>query len=299
MKYINRLYRYLFATAFSLAVIGFPTAVSIMVGAEPAPSKEEAPLPEVIPGNTPTMFVGYLMDPQTKQTKNWTMENREGLAVVDGDIVLGSADELSHPGSSKALLYTRQNLWTKGEVPYVLATDFPKRSMVEAALAEFHANTKIKFVPRTSERNYLNFVLTDNPNIGGQSSLGMVGGEQKLWINRDTAKWNKGTVIHELCHALAFAHEQCRADRDKYVRIVSANIMEGYESQFSQLFNLGRDVGTYDYASNMHYPRNAFTKNGQDTIVPQNNVAIGVRGKLSAGDKEAIAQTYKNEFAKR
>jgi hypothetical protein len=72
--------------------------------------------------------------------------------------------------------------------------------------------------------------------------------------------------------------------------------MDGYESQFAQLFSLGRDVGAYDYGSNMHYPRSAFSKNGQDTILPEGNVAIGVRGRLSAGDKVAIAQTYKDEL---
>jgi Astacin (Peptidase family M12A) len=127
----------------------------------------------------------------------------------------------------------------------------------------------------------------------------MVGGEQKLWLNRDTSKWNKGSVIHELCHALGFMHEQCRADRDNYVRIAFENIVGGYESQFVQLFNSGRDIGGYDYASNMHYPRAAFSKNGQDTIVPKNNADIGVRGRLSDGDKQAIAQTYNDEFAKR
>lgn len=286
-------------TLFAFVVGIYTCSFSLICGAADSAS-DTTVLPETVPGENPTLFAGYLIDPQTKQTKTWTMENREGLAVVDGDIVLGSADELSHPGSKKALQYTQLTLWTKGIVPYVLAGDFPNKAAVEGALAEFQANTKIKFVPRTNDPNYLNFVLTDNPNIGGQSSIGMVGGEQSLWLNRDTAKWNKGTVIHEVCHALGFAHEQCRNDRNQFVRVEFGNIMHGYESQFAQLFNLGRDVGNYDYSSNMHYPRKAFSKDGQvDTIIPLQNVQIGIRGKLSDGDKNAIAQTYKGELAKR
>jgi len=227
------------------------------------------------------------------------MEDRDGLAVVDGDIVLGTVDELSHPGSSKALLYTQSNLWTKGEVPYVLASDFPNKAIVEAAFAEFNSKTKIRFVPRNTQANYLTFVKTDNPNVGGQSSYGMVGGQQKLWLNSDTAKWNKGTVIHELCHALGFAHEQCRADRNNFVQIAFENVQNGYESQFAQLFKSGRDIGGYDYGSIMHYHRTAFSKNGRDTIVPKNNATIGIRAGLSAGDKEAIEKGYQSEFTKR
>ena len=44
----------------------------------------------------------------------------------------------------------------------------------------------------------------------------------------------------------------------------------------------------------MHYPRNAFTRNSQPTITPnQNNAAIGQREKLSATDIAEIRHYYK------
>src|SRR6266478_8785065 len=90
---------------------------------------------ESTPTKPPVMFNGYLADPTTKIPKEWRMEERDGLAVVDGDIVLGTVDELSNPSSSKALQYTKANLWTKGVVPYVLPADFPNRAIVLAAIA--------------------------------------------------------------------------------------------------------------------------------------------------------------------
>jgi hypothetical protein len=255
---------------------------------------------ESTPTKSPVMFTGYLADLTTKIPKEWRMEERDGLAVVDGDIVLGTVDELSNPSSSKALQYTKANLWTKGVVPYVLPADFPNRATVLAAIAEIEAKTKIKFVPRTSEKPHIHFDLTDNPNVGGQSLYGMQPNGQSLWLNRDTGKWNRGVVVHELCHALCIAHEQCRADRDQNVRIAYEHILSDYESQFTQLFGAGQDRGVYDYDSIMHYPRRAFSKDGQDTIIPVNPGAnIGQRNGLSVGDIKGLSETYAEEIAKR
>lgn len=59
-------------------------------------------------------------------------------------------------------------------------------------------------------------------------------------------------VIHELLHAVGFAHEQTRPDRDSYVTINFANIQSGTESNFQRY--LTSDVSTlnkaYDISKN-------------------------------------------------
>ena len=69
------------------------------------------------------------------------------------------------------------------------------------------------------------------------------------------------------------------------MRIDWANIQAGPEHNFYQHITDGDDIGAYDFGSIMHYPRNAFCANGQDTIIPtRRQRTIGQRTALSAGD---------------
>ncbi len=47
------------------------------------------------------------------------------------------------------------------------------------------------------------------------------------------------------------------------------------------------------------YPRNAFSKNGRDTIVPKRNVRIGQRDALAACDIRLVERMFRDEFRKR
>ena len=72
----------------------------------------------------------------------------------------------------------------------------------------------------------------------------------------------------------------------------TTNIRAGDEFNFEQTRMLGEDVGAYDYGSIMHYPRMAFSKDGQPTIVPKKDVEIGQRRGLSDGDVATVASLY-------
>lgn len=56
----------------------------------------------------------------------------------------------------------------------------------------------------------------------------MIGGQQTINIGEGCE--HKGTIQHEIFHALGRVHEQSRPDRDGYVIINYNNIKEGSHS---------------------------------------------------------------------
>ncbi len=180
-------------------------------------------------------------------------------------------------------------LWPNGVVPFVIDANLPAQQRVTDAIAHFNANTGIRFVPRTTQANYVRFV--SNGDAGFSSSpVGMRGGEQQIRLSNGATM---GTTVHECCHSLGILHEQSRCDRDSFVTINYANVQAGFESNFDKFCSGFRDYFDYDYGSIMHYPATAFSINGQPTIVSvQPGMTLGQRAGLSFGDRLTIAEIY-------
>lgn len=97
--------------------------------------------------------------------------------------------------------------------------------MINEAVAEYHKLTCVKWVPRTgAERDYVSIT---NSNTGCWSSVGRLGGRQELNLQSPGCVSKKGTVMHEMMHALGFLHEQNRWERDKHVTVNYDNIQRG------------------------------------------------------------------------
>ncbi len=239
-----------------------------------------------------------------------------GLGITEGDVVVGSHEELSRAGQVDAFGYPQEKAeppvidlrdpekadevkfsawggfrkWTNGVVPYQfgIAVSSEKQKMLRNALDEIEAVADVKFVERRYESNYLN-IIDDG---GCYSYLGMNGGKQDLSLSPGC--WVNGIIIHEFMHALGFYHEQSRADRDSYIRLAWENISGGRNNgNFKRQGAVTTTLGSYDYGSVMHYGAWAFSINRKQTIIPlRSGVEIGQRKGLSDGDIAALKKAY-------
>ena len=157
--------------------------------------------------------------------------------------------------------------WPSGTVPYRFdptqvsngAITAAKMQQFRDAVAEWAASANVHFNEFTGAMPPNFVTVQENASLGGgfSSSVGMAGGEQ--FVQFGPQAWNRGTVCHEVGHAIGYYHEQQRDDRDTYVVILTQNIIPGQEGNFAKLPGGSVAQGGYDFYSVMHYARNALS----------------------------------------
>ena len=189
---------------------------------------------------------------QVKEEAYEAEDQMQNQHMFEGDI-----DNID-PSVGKNAIRGSWRRWENGNIPYVIASSFSSRdrSIIAKAMDAYHQKTCIKFVPRTSERGYINIMKGG----GCYSSVGRTGSKQDVSLGRGCVY--TGTVIHEFMHALGFFHEQSRTDRDEYVTIKFENIRSNMAYNFKKygqdrIDHLGAE---YDTCSIMHYGPTAFAK---------------------------------------
>ena len=89
----------------------------------------------------------------------------DGIPIAEGDIVV--------PVETQAATRVGRR-WDDAVVPYAVDPNLPDASRIDAAIAHWEEQTNVRFVPRTTEGDYLWF----RPGTGCSSFIGRSGGKQ-------------------------------------------------------------------------------------------------------------------------
>ncbi len=243
-------------------------------------------------------------------------EVHEGLAIWQGDVVLGPADEIASSPSELGpareggplpgvVIDDASKRWPGGVVPW--RNDDADPVIVNGAVDMIEDQTPgVDMVPYDgSQPNFITF----RDSEGCSSAIGMQTGEQfiNLRVLKDGLLCTTGTGAHEILHALGQYHEHTRCDRENFVTIDYAEIESGKEHNFYEAGSDAQgeecgddqavfDIGSYDFGSIMHYATDAFAVGSNPTIIPiapvPSGVTIGQRSALSDEDVNTVDVLY-------
>ncbi|XP_072291317.1 hatching enzyme 1.2-like isoform X2 [Eucyclogobius newberryi] len=191
---------------------------------------------------------------------------------------------------------SRGCMWPKSAdrrvyVAYTIAGHYTsrERSLIERGLSSFSDSTCVRFIPRSSQPDYIS-IQSDS---GCYSYVGRRGNGQTVSLDKQGCLYHS-TVQHELLHALGFNHEQCRSDRDQYIKVLWHNIQSGLAYAFDKIQTLNQNT-PYDYNSVMQYHKYAFSGNNQPTMqpIPNANVDFGRATQMSQNDILRVSRLFK------
>ncbi len=231
------------------------------------------------------------------------VDNINGLAVSEGDIILGESDDFFSRSNQRATLglsnHVYGTVWPNGLVPYNISNELSAAGVakIRSAIQRWNDTGAITLVERTATTaaaypNYINFIKADQCAswVGFQNT-----GPQSIYAGD---KCSEGSMVHEIGHALGLLHEHTRPDRDNHVQINWNNIHTDKAHNFDILDDAIL-LGEYDLNSIMHYGSHFFSQNGQATLTPlhDTNAQIGQREYISDGDAQSVKQLYASELA--
>jgi len=216
-------------------------------------------------------------------------KNTGELRMGDAILQKSQVDMLYDDTHANSVIPDEKYRWTGGIIPYVIDCSLERlpdaMRSIKAAMEEWEAKTCIRFVKKTNEKKFLTFFRSTHC----WCHVGAINGAR---LSVGAGCEFQHVMSHEIGHAVGFFHEHNRKDRNDYVEVLWQNIGQ-FTSAFEKTKN-GIYHGTaYDMNSIMHYPWNAFSANGKNTLKPLKATTATPYKEVSALDIEQTSKMYK------
>ncbi len=176
--------------------------------------------------------------------------------------------------------------WPNGRVPFRIGGALrgtPAEAEVRAAIETWRSETHLEFdeTPRRWEPCLIFTDDHDHSDTRCRAAVGYLGVDQYVFCDVG-ASFDRGSLRHEIGHAIGLYHEHQRPDRDQHVTLASSLTSDANY----RIVHGGTTIGDYDACSLMHY---SFGK-----VKPREQPPCGSanRAELSKTDVRATTVLY-------
>lgn len=210
---------------------------------------------------------------------------------VCGDILLSDkqVELLAKKNVSRGVSISElSQIWQDKVVYFVFASNvsLEDQNIIYDAMYEWENACNILFRVGQGSGDYIEIIIGN----GSYSNLGRIGGKQTLSLS--IAGWNKGTVMHELGHALGMLHEHQHPMRDNYIIVNERNIQIPARDQFD-IWPYGYASSKFDFDSIMMYGSYAYSRNNQPTMTKKDGTTwTANRSYITFNDQLVVMNLY-------
>jgi len=226
-----------------------------------------------------------------------------GQVFVQGDMLLEPEQHraayrlnLDDPHSfAGAALESERKRWRGGVIPYTIdaGVSGATRRNFQWAAGIWNENTCIRILPAGSPGTEGIWGSIKVMKLKGcWATVGQRYSETKMSLGRGC----EDAAAHELGHVIGLHHEQCRTDRDDFIKVIMSRVVKSQRYNFEIATGISNFSVPYDYCSIMHYGMKYFGMGKQITMLtkdPDHQLSIGNRGVPTFNDYKVVNIMYK------
>uniref|UniRef100_A0A7E4UTW2 Metalloendopeptidase n=1 Tax=Panagrellus redivivus TaxID=6233 RepID=A0A7E4UTW2_PANRE len=197
----------------------------------------------------------------------------ENDSIIEVNIANDDQTDLRSNGKyEKRQLILANPTWNKSDIPYIFNTNLVDqlKPKFEAAVEYYKANTCIRFreITLKEAQNVAHIEVVDKGKC--HSSFGRLSEKNPLSLAQGCI--DRKIIMHELGHALKFAHTHSRYDRDDYLNVNLENVKSKERFNYIKFSNkINENYGLpYDFLSIMQYPDNEGINKNIPVMEPKN-----------------------------